>query len=90
MPVLAVFEQPNLDEKTYASMLDQLMPVLRSAKGFMSHAGGPSPAGGTRIIEIWESEADSRNFFNENLKPNLPPELVPESSYHELHAVFTR
>jgi hypothetical protein len=71
-------------------MLGQLMPVLRSAKGFMSHAGGPSPAGGTRIIEIWESEADSRNFFNENLKPNLPPELVPESSYHELHAVFTR
>ena len=40
MPVLAVFEQPNLDERTYASMLQQLMPVLRSAKGFISHAGG--------------------------------------------------
>jgi heme-degrading monooxygenase HmoA len=90
MPVLAVFEQPNLDEGTYASMLEQLMPVLRSAKGFMSHTGGPSPPGGTRIIEVWESEADSQNFFNQNLKPNLPLGLVPESAYYELHAAFTR
>jgi heme-degrading monooxygenase HmoA len=90
MPVLAVFEQPNLDESTYAAMLEQLMPALRSAKGFISHAGGPSPAGGTRIIEIWASEADSQKFFDENLKPNLPPGVVPDSTYYELHAAFTR
>jgi hypothetical protein len=90
MSVLAIFEQPDLDEGTYASMLEQLMPLLRSAKGFMSHAGGPSPAGGTRIIEIWESEADSQKFFDENLKPNLPPGVVPDSTYYELHAAFTR
>jgi hypothetical protein len=85
-----ITEQPNLDEGTYASMLEQLMPLLRSANGFISHAGGPSPAGGTRIIEAWESEADSQNFFNENLKPNLPPGVVPDLTYHELHAAFTR
>jgi hypothetical protein len=85
-----ITEQPNLDEGTYASMLEQLMPLLRSANGFISHAGGPSPAGGIRIIEAWESEADSQNFFNENLKPNLPPGVVPDLTYHELHAAFTR
>jgi hypothetical protein len=90
MPVLMVAEQPNLDEKTYSSMLAQLMPLLRSAKGFMSHTGGPSPAGGVRIIEIWESEADSQKFFNENLKPNLPPGVVPDLTYSELHAAFMR
>jgi hypothetical protein len=90
MPVLAIFEQPDLDARTYAAMLEQLMPVLRSANGFMSHAGGPSPAGGTRIVEIWESQADSQNFLNENLKPNLPPGVVPDSTYYELHAAFTR
>ena len=90
MPVLAIFEQPNLDERTYSAMLEQLAPLLRSAKGFMSHAGGPSPAGGTRIVEMWESEADSQNFFNENLRPNLPPGVVPDSAYYELHAAFTR
>ena len=90
MPVLMIAEQPNLDEGTYASMLEQLMPLLRSANGFMSHAGGPSPAGGMRMIEIWESETDSQKFFNENLKPNLPPGVVPDSTYYELHAAFTR
>ena len=90
MPVLTITEQPNLDEAPYASILEQLMPLLRSAKGFMSHAGGPSPAGGMRIIEIWESEADSQKFFEENLKPNLPPGVVPDLTYYELHAAFTR
>jgi hypothetical protein len=56
----------------------------------MSHTGGPSPAGGIRVIEIWESEADSQKFFNENLKPNLPPGVVPDLTYYELHAAFTR
>jgi hypothetical protein len=90
MPVLMIAEQPNLDEGTYASMLEQLMPLLRSANGFMSHTGGPSPAGGMRMIEIWESGADSQKFFNENLKPNLPPGVVPDLTYCELHAAFTR
>jgi heme-degrading monooxygenase HmoA len=90
MPVLAIFEQPHLDAATYASMLDQLMPLLRSAPGFISHAGGPSPSGGTRIIEVWASEADSERFFTENLKPNIPPELFPDTTYSELQAAFTR
>src|SRR5208282_3839464 len=73
MTVLMIAEQPNMDEGTYALMLEPLMPLLRSATGFISHAGGPSPVGGMRIIEIWESEADQRKFFDENLKANLPP-----------------
>ncbi len=90
MPVLMIAEVPNLDEGTYTSMLEQLMPLLRSANGFVSHAGGPSPAGGTRTIEIWESKADSQKFFNENLKPNLPPGVVPDITSYELYAAFTR
>jgi hypothetical protein len=85
-----IAEQPNLDEATYSAMMEQLAPVLRSANGFVSHAGGPSPAGGIRIIEIWESEADSRKFFEDNLKPNLPPGAEPDISYSQLHAGFSR
>ena len=36
--------------------------VAAFSEGFMSHAGGPSPAGGTRIIEVWESKADQQKF----------------------------
>jgi hypothetical protein len=90
MPVLMIAEQPNLDESAYAAMIEQLTPVLRSAKGFMSHAGGPSPAGGIRIVEMWASEADSRTFFDENLKPNLPSGAEPDLTYRPLHTGFTR
>jgi hypothetical protein len=90
MPVLMIAEQPSLDEGTYSTMVRQLMPLLQSANGFISHTGGPSPVGGTRIIEIWESEADSQKFFNQHLKPNLPPGVVPDMKYYKLHAAFTR
>jgi hypothetical protein len=53
-------------------MLEQMMPVLRSPKGFKAHAGDPSPAGGTRIIEIWEPEADSQNFFQRDPEAESP------------------
>jgi len=90
MSVLMIAEQPNLDKATYLSMLRPLMPLLRSANGFVSHAGGPSPDGGIRRIEVWESEADQQKFFNDNLKPSLPPGLVPDLICSELHAAFTR
>ena len=90
MPVLMITEQPNLDAATYAAMIEQLMPGLRSAKGFVFHTGGPSPAGGMRLIEVWTSEADSQHFFNENLKPNLPPGAAPDMKYYELQTAFTR
>jgi hypothetical protein len=59
------------------------MPVLMIAEQ-------PNPVGGIRIIEIWESKVDQQKFFNEHLGPNLPPGLVPDLTYYELHAAFTR
>jgi hypothetical protein len=90
MPILMIAEQPNLHRETYTSMIDHLMPLLRSAKGFLSHAGGPSTAGGIRIVEIWESEADFRRFFDDHLKPNIPPGLAPNLISYELHTAFVR
>jgi hypothetical protein len=90
MPVFMIAEQPNLDQGTYASMLEQFMPLLCSANGFMSHTGGSSPSGGMRIIEVWESEAGSQEFFSAKLKPNLPPGLVPARAYYKLRAAFMR
>jgi hypothetical protein len=85
-----IAEQANLDQATYTSMLEPLMPLLRSAKGFLSHAGGPSPAGGIRIVEIWESEPDQQRFFNGHLEPNLAPGMEPDLTLYQLHAAFTR
>ena len=90
MPELMIAEIANLDEGTYTSMMEPLMPLMRAAKGFMSHAGGQSPAGGIRIVEIWESEEDHQKFVKEQLESNLPPELEAHVTLHELYVAFTR
>jgi hypothetical protein len=90
MPVLMIGEVPNLTEEIYAGMIGQLMPLMRASKGFIAHAGGPNPTGGWRVVEIWESEEDGQSWFDDNVKPNLPPEIVPNRTYHPLHTAFTR
>ena len=90
MAVLMIGEVPNLTEEMYAGMVGQLMPVMRGAKGFISHAGGPNPAGGWRVVEVWESEEDGKQWFEENVKPNLPPGVVPDRKYYPLHTAFTK
>lgn len=90
MPVLMIAEVPNLSEEIYGPMVGQLMPLMRAADGFIAHAGGPSPEGGWRVVEIWESEEDGQKWFDDNVKPNLPPEIVPNRTYHPVHTAFTR
>lgn len=90
MPVLMIGDVPNLTEEIYAGMVGQLMPLMRAANGFISHAGGPNPTGGWRVIEIWETEEDGQKWFDDNVKPNLPPEIVPNRTYHPLHTAFTQ
>ena len=90
MAVLMIGEVPDLTEEIYGGMIGQLMPLMRASKGFMSHAGGPSPSGGWRVVEIWESEEDGNAWFNDNVKPNLPPGIVPDRRYYPLHTAFTK
>lgn len=89
MPVLMIAEVPNLNEEIYAGMIDRLTPLLQSHQGFVSHAAGPSPSGGWRVVEVWDSEEDAEHWFNENVKPNLPPDVVPDRRFSALHTAFT-
>ncbi len=90
MPVLMIAEVPNLTEEIYGGMVGQMMPLMRAANGFISHSGGPSPAGGWRVVEIWESEQDGQSWFEQNVRPNLPAEIVPDRVYFPLHTAFTK
>ena len=60
MPVLMIGEVPNLTEEIYGGMIGQMMPLMRVADGFVSHAGGPHPDGGWRVVEVWESKRPPR------------------------------
>ena len=90
MPVLMIAEVPNLTEEIYTGMIGQMTPLMRASKGFISHAGGPSPNGGWRVVEVWESEEDGQNWFAENVKPNLPPDISPDRKFHPLHTAITK
>lgn len=90
MPVLMIGDVPNLTEEIYAGMIDQMMPLMRAFNGFISHTGGPSPAGGWRVVEVWESEEDGKRWFDENVRPNLSPDIVPDRRYYPLHTAFTK
>jgi hypothetical protein len=90
VPVLMIGEVPGLTEEMYAGMVDGLKPAMRAAKGFVSHAGGPNPSGGWRVYEVWESQEDGEAWFNNNVKPNLPPGVTAEQKYHQLHTAFVK
>ena len=89
MPVLMIGEVPSLTEEIYSGMLEQLEPLIKTANGFIAHSGGPSPAGGWRVVEMWETEDDARRWFEESVKPNLPAGIEPNRTYHPLHSAFT-
>jgi hypothetical protein len=90
VPVLLIAEVPNLTEEVYAGIVSQLTPLMRASKGFISHAGGPNPAGGWRVIEVWESEEDGQSWFDRNIKPNMPPGIVSNQTYYPLHGAVTK
>jgi hypothetical protein len=89
MAVLVIGDVPNLTEEIYGSLIEQMKPRMQAAKGFIAHSGGPHPDGGWRVVEMWESEADGQSWFDDNVKPNLPADIVPTRTYHPLHSAFT-
>jgi len=40
-------------------------------------------------VEIWESEQDGQNWFDHNIRPNLPPGVKPNQRYYPLHTAIT-
>jgi hypothetical protein len=88
MAVLMTAEVPGMTQEAYEEMLE-LDPVLRSSPGFVCHAGG-STAGGWRITEVWKSREDFERFFEEYVKPNLPPGIEPTVTFQDLHTVIVR
>jgi hypothetical protein len=89
MAVLMIGDVPNLTAAIYGGMIEQMKPQLMAASGFIAHTGGPHPDGGWRVVEIWETEADGQAWFDDNVKANLPPDVVATRTYYPLHSAFT-
>jgi hypothetical protein len=89
MPVLMIGVVPNLTEEMYTGMMEQMKPRITAWKGFIAHSGGPNPGGGWRVVEMWETEEDGVAWFDQNVRPNLPPGIVPDRQYYPAVTSFT-
>jgi hypothetical protein len=87
MAVAMLVDNPEGSQETYDRVRERLS--LDRPAGGIFHVAGPSPNGGWRVIEVWESEEDAKRFV-ERLRPAFeavgappppPPELWPVHNY---------
>jgi hypothetical protein len=88
MSVAMMIDNPEGSQEIYERVREQLS--LEKPAGGIFHAAGPSPKGGWRVIEVWESEEQAKRFVNDRLLPAFevagaspppPPQLWPIHSY---------
>lgn len=87
MAVLIVAEVTGQTQEKYDHMMEVLGPVLRGAKGFITHGAGRA-GGAWRTFEVWESAADATRFFADHIHPNLPEGVKPKRTLTELHSLI--
>jgi hypothetical protein len=87
MAVAMIVDNPNGSQEIYETVRKHL--GLDRAAGGIFHLAGPSPNGGWRVIEVWESEEDAKQFAG-RLRPAFeavgapappPPEVWPVHNY---------
>jgi hypothetical protein len=83
-----LIDNPSGSQEIYEQLRERM--GLDKPAGGIFHVAGPSPNGGWRVIEIWESEEDAKRFLAERLGPAAeavgtplppPPELWPVHKY---------
>jgi heme-degrading monooxygenase HmoA len=85
MAVLMTGKVPGMTAEIYDGIAANVMPRLKQAKGFISHAAGMGEDGVWTVVEVWESEEEGQRWFEEGVKPNLPAGVVPDRRYRTLH-----
>jgi hypothetical protein len=62
-------DNPEGSQEVYEAVRARL--GLEKPAGGIFHVAGPSPGGGWRVIEVWESEEAAEAFFRERFLPAL-------------------
>jgi hypothetical protein len=89
--IAMLMDNPAGSQELYGRLRKQL--DLEGPAGGILHVAGPSPNGGWRVIEVFESEADAERFLTERFGPAL--EAVgfaggrPEPQFWPVHRYMT-
>ena len=66
MTIAMIFDAKGVTLQQYTQVTNELKMTENMPKGMIEHVAGPSEGGWT-VIELWESEADARAFFDDRL-----------------------
>ena len=69
MAIALLFELAELSSEQAAAVLRELDLGGKPAPGQLLHVEGPMEGGGTRVVDVWESEAAFQAFAQEKLGP---------------------
>jgi len=69
MAVAMMVDNPRGTQEVYEQIRAHL--GLEKPAGGIFHVAGPSPNGGWRVIEIWESRDEADRFFRERFLPAI-------------------
>ena len=69
MAIAMMVDNPEGSQEIYDRVRQRL--GLEKPAGGVFHVAGPSPTGGWRVIEVWESEEEAQRFLKERLLPAL-------------------
>ena len=69
MAVAMMVDNPAGSQEVYDRIRAQL--GLEKPAGGIFHVAGPSPNGGWRVIEVWESKEAANRFLQERFLPAL-------------------
>lgn len=75
--------QPPMGAEQYDELDARVDPLRNRPDGMLYHTAGPSPNGGWRILDIWESRAHFDRFFAETVQPAMV-ELLGEEALAQL------
>ena len=93
MAFVRLFDNPEGTQEQYDAATQQLgVTAENMPEGGVLHVAGPSPTGGWRVVEVWESEDQARKFDEETLLPLLQSVGVerPEPQTWPVHNLVTR
>lgn len=86
MTVLVQNLVPGLTREQYEGIAAALRDKLMASPGFNAHYAYESE-GGMTVVEIWDAATQHDDWFDKNVRPNLPVEVTPVK--HELANMIT-
>ena len=93
MTYVRLFDNPEGTQEQYDAASERLgVTAENMPDGGVLHVAGPSPTGGWRVVEVWESEDAARKFDEETLLPLLQSVGVerPEAQTWPVHNLVVR